>query len=160
MNPFNRNLIKRYFSKDDLKSFGKTIGWMEERTSAEIRLKIISGIKKEFAADVYKQAVWEFEKEGMTKTKDQTGVLILIALEDRKFQILADKGIMAKVKQEILDRAAAIIGDGFKIKKQREALHMAIGFLGGMLGELFPRKPGDKNELPNNVVVDDGKEGK
>lgn len=158
MSLFKRNIVKKYFSKADLDGVGSAVAMAEDHTSAEIRVKIISGIHKDFKGDIYKQAVLEFEKEGMTKTRDQTGVLILIALNDKKFQILADKGIMAKIKQEVLDKAATLIQSGFQTKKQNEGLCLAVGFLGGVLGELFPKKSDDKDELPNDVIVEGKKE--
>jgi len=162
MTLFSRNLVKKYFSKDDLKSIKGAITEFEKRTSAELRIKIISKINKGLAGDIFAQAAMEFVKEGMDKTRDQTGVLILIALDDRKFQILADKGIMAKIKQEVLDRAASIIKSGFQGGTQREGLHMAVGFLGGIFSEHFPKKSDDKNELPNDVIIEKEKkeEGK
>lgn len=153
MNPFKRNIVKKYFSKDDLESIKSAVAELEKRTSTELRIKVISEIHKDFKGDLYKQAVAEFAKEGMDKTRDQTGVLILVALKDRKFQILADKGIMAKVSQEVLDRAASILKSGFQGGDVRSGFHMTIGFLGGMLSEHFPRKPDDKNELPNDVII-------
>jgi len=154
MNLFKRNLVKKYFSKADLDGVGNAVAMAEDYTSAEIRVKIISKIDKGLKGDIYKQAVLEFEKEGMTKTRDQTGALILVALKDKKFQILADKGIMAKVKQEVLDKVANLIKTGFQSGKQKEGLCFAVGYLGGILGGVFPRKPDDKNELPNDVVVE------
>ena len=153
MNLFKRSSIKKYFKKEDLERLKNAIGDVEKMTSAEMRVKIIHKMDKDIK-NVYDQAVHEFVKEKMDLTRDFTGLLILIALEDRKFQILADKGILAKIPQEFFDGKAMTLSGAFAKGAHVEALLTIIAFIGVELATHFPKKPDDKNELPNDVVVE------
>ena len=43
------------------------------------------------------RAAWVFKKLGMHKTAERNGVLFYLAVDDRKFAIIGDAGINAKV---------------------------------------------------------------
>ncbi len=47
--------------------------------------------------DVLDRAAWLFKKLGMHKTAERNGVLFYLAVKDRKFAIIGDAGINAKV---------------------------------------------------------------
>ena len=68
----------------------------------------------------------EFYKEGLYKTRDETGVLFLISLLEKTVYILADKGIYEKVSQNKLDVFALEVTKGIKQEKGAEALCGAI----------------------------------
>jgi len=160
MNFFKRSPIKKYFSKDDLERIKNAIGDVEKTTSAELRVKLVGRIDKDLNGSIYHQAIREFNREGMAKTRDQTGLLVLIALEDKKFQILADRGIMDKVPQEFFDGKATTLSGAFSKGAHVEALLAIISFIGVELATHFPKKADDKDELPNDVIVDEGKDEK
>jgi uncharacterized membrane protein len=67
----------------------------EGETSGEIRVHI----ETSFKGDVLDRAAWIFGKLGMQKTALRNGVLFYLAVEDRKFAIIGDGGIHAKVPE-------------------------------------------------------------
>ncbi|HXV18678.1 MAG TPA: TPM domain-containing protein, partial [Candidatus Omnitrophota bacterium] len=77
-------------SKDQI---AQAIARAETRTRGEIRVHL----KRRCGGDILAQAIKDFEKLGMHRTKDRSGVLIFIALESHAFAILGDKGIHEKV---------------------------------------------------------------
>jgi len=81
-----------------MKSISGKIKEVEKRTSGElvvsIKRKRPMMQKKKPISDL---AVTEFNRIGMCKTADSTGILLFILFEDREFYILADKGINEKV---------------------------------------------------------------
>jgi len=64
----------------------------ESRTSGEIRV-FVSHLK---VADVQAAAREQFEKLGMTATRERNGVLISVAPRSRVFAILGDEAIHAQ----------------------------------------------------------------
>lgn len=101
---------------------------------------------------VEEKALKEFYAKGIYKTKDKTGILILLSLLERKVYILSDKGIYEKISQDRLNRYAKTISTGIKNKNGKNALIEVLNDMGKILAEHFPIKPEDTNELSNSVV--------
>jgi putative membrane protein len=107
---------------------------------------------KEIHEEVEEAAITAFFREGLYRTRDETGVLIFISVFERKVWVLADRGIHSKVKDGQWDEIVSMIVDGIKNKNQAEAICKAIGEAGRILKEHFPRKADDKDELKNLVI--------
>lgn len=82
-----------FFTSEQQVAIVRAIGEAEHATSGEIRVHIETSCK----ADVLDEAAWLFRKVGMHKTADRNGVLIYLALKDRKFAIIGDTGINSLV---------------------------------------------------------------
>ena len=149
-----KNLVKQLFTKDDLSSIASAIGEAEKTTAGEIRVSIRQKRKwAERKHTIEEIARNEFHLLGMTKTKDRTGILIFLLLEDKKFYILADEGIHAKVENGTWDRIAREMSNHFSQKNFRLGIIHGVQSVGGELSKFFPRKAGDTNELSNDVHV-------
>lgn len=146
-------LLKTFFSQIQLENIKQIIDVWEKRTSGEIRVKVIFECDADLKGKSRNQALREFECEGLSKTRDKTGVLILVVLLDKKFEILADKGIYEKIKQTDLDKIADNMKDLFLVHQYHLGVSVAIRFLGLLLQKHFPRKSDDINELPNDVII-------
>ena len=146
---------RRYLSKQDLDSIASAIGEAENSTSGEIRVVVRHrrhwGERNMSPHDI---ALKEFYKLGMERTRDRTGVLILLLFSQRKYQIIADEGIHARVAEGTWDNIAASMGTHFKTGNFCDGICSAIKEVGGILSKHFPRKADDANELPNSVVED------
>ncbi|MCK5417870.1 MAG: hypothetical protein KAI93_05170, partial [Desulfobacterales bacterium] len=53
--------------------------------------------EREFKEEVEEAAITHFFNQGLYRTRDETGVLVLISVFEHKVWVLADKGINAKV---------------------------------------------------------------
>ena len=82
-----------FFTREQQEAIVRAIGEAEHATSGEIRVHIETSCK----ADVLDEAAWLFRKVGMQKTADRNGVLIYLALKERKFAIIGDTGINSVV---------------------------------------------------------------
>jgi uncharacterized membrane protein len=120
----------------------------ELKTSGEIRVLVA----KEKAEDPIAAAKWHFEHLGMTKTKLRNGVLIYVAPASRKFAIIGDTGIHEKCGDAFWRLIAAAMETHFRREDFTGGLIHGIEKTGAILGEYFPRRPDDTNELPNAVV--------
>ena len=88
----------------------------------------------------------------MGQTKDRTGILILLLMSERKFQIIADEGIHAKVADGTWDRVAASMTSHFNEGNFSKGICDAVEAVGAELKTFFPRSPNDRNELPNDII--------
>jgi uncharacterized membrane protein len=149
-----KNLVKHMFSKEDLAAIASAVGEAEKTTAGEIRVSIRQKRKwREKKRTIEELARQEFHLLGMTKTQDRTGILIFLLLEDKKFFILADDGIHAKVEDGTWDKIAKEMSNHFSQKNFRLGIIHGVTAVGIELAKFFPRKSDDTNELPNDVHV-------
>ena len=93
----------------------------------------------------------EFVELGMTDTRDRTGVLIFLLLEEKQFCILADEGIHAKVGQDPWTNIASEMTRLFKEGKFVDGVRFAVEEVGSILAAHVPRRRDDTNELTDEV---------
>jgi putative membrane protein len=108
--------------------------------------------EREFKEEVEEAAITHFFNQGLYRTRDETGVLVLISVFEHKVWVLADKGINAKVRAGQWDDIVKMIIDGIKQKRQTEAICKAVEKIGHLLKEHFPIKPDDTDELANVII--------
>lgn len=108
--------------------------------------------QREMEEEVQEAAVTRFFGQGLYRTRDETGVLILISVFERKVWVLADRGINARVEKGQWEEIVAVITDGIRQNRAAEAICRAVETVGEILAVHFPVKPDDKNELRNIIV--------
>jgi len=149
-----KNLVKKLFTQEDLAAIGTAIGLAEKTTSGEIRVSIRQKRRwSERKLTIEEITRREFELLGMTKTRDRTGVLFFLLLQERKFFILADQGIHTKVDEGTWTKIAGEISSHFAQNQFCHGIIFGIKAAGEILSKHFPRKSDDTNELPNDVHV-------
>jgi uncharacterized membrane protein len=119
----------------------------ERNTSGEIRVHIETEIK----GDVLDRAAYLFEYLDMHKTAQRNGVLFYLATKSRKFAILGDAGINAKVPADFWDQIKESMGAAFAEGKFAEGLSQGILTAGQQLETHFPFLKDDVNELSNDI---------
>lgn len=139
---------------DELLRISQKIKEKEKITSGEIVVSIkgerdFSLIKK----SLMQIAEEEFNRIGINKTKDGTGILIFILLKDREFYILADSAINQKVSQSVWDGIKDEMQTQFRNGYFCKGILETIDKAGDILTEFFPLKPDDINEISNLVIV-------
>ena len=135
------------FSESDLAQIRDAISEAEKQTSGEIRVHIDMRCK----GDVLVQAKKVFEKLKMHETAERNGVLIYLALADKKLAILGDKGINEKVPEGFWDLAYSSMRKLFAEANYTEGLQVGIGMAGEKLRTFFPYRKDDQNELSNEI---------
>ena len=150
----SKEFIYKYLSKDDLKSISDAIGKIEKSTSAELVVTIKEKRNwLEKNKSIRKLAEIEFNSSGMQKTKYRTGILFFIIVNAKEFCLLADKSINEKVAQPIWDEIANELKNNFKERYYCKGLLAGINMAGSILSTHFPLKPGDINEIVNDVRI-------
>jgi uncharacterized membrane protein len=139
--------IRQQFTEEQLKEIRNAIADAERRTSGEIRVHIESRCKE----DVMDHAAAMFAQLHMHETAARNGVLIYLATEDRKFAIIGDAGINARVGddfwQTTYDHALPHLCAG----RWTTGLTSAIAEAGEALAEHFPYQADDVNELSDEI---------
>jgi uncharacterized membrane protein len=149
-----KNLVKKLLTQTDLTAIAAAIGRAEETTAGEIRVSIRQKRRwREKKLSIEAMSRQEFHSLGMTKTKDRTGVLIFLLLDDRKFFILADDGIHTKVDQSTWTKIADEISSHFSQNNFQYGIIHGVQAVGKVLSQYFPRQTNNTNELPNEVHV-------
>lgn len=138
---------KDFFSKEEQKKIVEAIKTAENLTSGEIRVHIELHCKEE----ILDRTTFLFSKMGMHKTDLRNGVLIYLAVKDRKFSIVGDGGINAKVADEFWNVITESTISYFKEGKYCDGLCEAIKRCGENLVEYFPVAEDDVNELSDDI---------
>jgi len=94
-----------------------------------------------------------FGRLGVWDTEENSGVLIYVQLVDRQVEILADRGIAAKVPQPEWDAICRSMEAAFKDGDYRGGALVAIRRAGELLTAHFPAGEKNPNELPDQPVV-------
>ena len=139
-----------FFSKEQQSRILSSVKEAEKDTSGEIRVHIESSCKE----DVLDRAAWVFDKLGMKKTAERNGVLFYLAVKDKKFAIIGDAGIHAKVPAGFWDEISALLQKNFRESRFTEGLSDGISLAGKQLKTHFPHKKDDVNELPDEISFD------
>lgn len=139
-----------FFSKEQQAQILASVREAEKETSGEIRVHIESSLK----GDLLDRAAWLFNKLGMYKTAERNGVLFYLAIDDRRFAILGDAGINAKVPAGFWDSISEHLMKNFKEGKFTEGLSEGIILAGKQLKSHFPYTKDDVNELSDEISFD------
>lgn len=99
------------------------------------------------------QAFQEFFRNGLHKTEAQTGVLLFVSLFERRVIVLGDEGIAAKVDAGFWQGVDEAVLDGVARGDLAGGLVAGIERVGAVLAEHFPWREGDRNEIPDRVIV-------
>ncbi len=94
-----------------------------------------------------------FAKLGVWDTAENSGILIYLQLVDRRVEILADRGIAAKVPQAAWDALCRDLEAAMRDARCREGVLAAIDAATELLAEHFPAAHDNPNELPNQPVL-------
>jgi uncharacterized membrane protein len=144
-----------FFTREQQEAIVRAIAEAEHATSGEIRVHIETSCK----ADVLDEAAWLFRKVGMQKTADRNGVLIYLALKERKFAIIGDTGINSVVPLGFWDSIRDHMKQRFSENMYTEGLTEGIIMAGMQLKEHFPRTRDDVNEITDTISFDTNETG-
>ena len=145
MTIMSRRGLRRRVDGEKIKA---AIAAAERCTSGEIRVSVA----RFFWGPVRPNAERAFRRLGMAATRDRNGILFFIVPSRRRFVVLGDEGIHARVGQEFWDRLAAAMSGDFRNGDFTAGLLRGIEEAGARLAGDFPFDHAtDRNELPDDV---------
>jgi uncharacterized membrane protein len=139
---------KNFFSATQIRKIESAVKSAEENTSGEIRVHIENRCKGEAIFC----ATNAFHKLGMHKTELRNGVMLYVAVRDKKFAVIGDEGIHKHVPSGFWDLVRDKMGEHFRQEKFTEGICEGIAMTGLELKKYFPLSASDKNELSNQVT--------
>lgn len=123
----------------------------EKETSGEIRIHMENYCR----GNALERAVALFGQLGMHNTIAHNGVIIYIAVKDRKVAIYGDKGIHEQVHDDFWQAEIQTILRHFREKEYKAGLIQVVEDVGEKLQQYFPFHADDANELSNDISFGD-----
>jgi len=123
----------------------------EDRSRGEIRVHV----SRQSVTDPEKAAAAQFEKLGMTKTAERSGVLLFVAPASQRFAVVGDRGIHERCGPGFWTEVAAAMEADFRQGRFTDGIVKGVTKAGDALAEHFPRTGSpDVNELSDEVSED------
>jgi uncharacterized membrane protein len=142
--------MKPFLSRLERDRVVSAIREAESRTSGEVRVHVT----RRKPADLEAAARTRFARLGMDRTAERNAVLFYLCPNIRRFQILGDTGVHEKCGDDFWKGVAAAMEESFRRGHFTEGLIAGIAAVGDVLARHFPARPGDVNELPDDVSED------
>lgn len=139
--------VADFFTDAEKKQITDAIKAAELNTSGEVRVHV----EGRCPGDVLDCAAYWFGQLDMHKTALRNGVLFYLALTDRKFAILGDAGINAKVPGNFWEQIKEHMLGCFKEARFADGLAEGILMAGEQLKKHFPHRDDDVNELSDEI---------
>jgi len=148
--------VRRVFPKEVLALIAQAIRAGEATHSGQVRFVVEGALDgrplfsgqsaRERALDIFSHLrIWD--------TAHNNGVLIYLLLADRKVEIVADRGIDAKVGAAGWDKICKAMEADFRSGNFSGGVIKGIQAVSQQLATYFPPQAGNRNELPDAPVV-------
>ncbi len=148
--------VRRIFTPSVLAAIEAAIKGSEATHSGQIRFVVEGALDgaplfrnqsaRERALDIFSRLrIWD--------TAHNNGVLIYLLLADRDFEIVADRGIDAKVGAADWEKICVEMESDFKAGNFERGVIKGIEAVSRLMAVHFPAERGGRNELPDAPVV-------
>jgi putative membrane protein len=98
------------------------------------------------------RAIDLFKASAESRTHGRTGILIYLSMQEHRAEIVADEAITALVPDDTWGEAMAAMLAELKHGRIADGMIAAVGRVGVVLAEHFPRADDDRNELPDRLI--------
>lgn len=155
-------LARRAFPARAMQAIETAVANAEQRHVGELRFVVEAGLPiDELLHDVSTRdrAVDVFSRLRVWDTEHNSGVLVYVQLIDRRVEIVADRGISAKVEQSSWDAICRHMESAFRDGAYLRGALDAVEKVGQILATNFPapsangRNFNNENELPDRPLV-------
>ncbi|MEW5862408.1 MAG: TPM domain-containing protein [Pseudomonadota bacterium] len=150
-------LMRRAFPPPALAEIERAVSRHEKRHRGELRVAIEGGLP--LGALLARQsarsrALELFARLRVWDTEDNAGVLIYVLLADRDVEIVADRGIHARVGQAAWEEICATMEREFSAGRYLQAVLAGLAAVSDLLERHFPAgSSSNPDELPNAPAV-------
>lgn len=150
--------VRRVLPDAAMERLAARVAASERRHSGEIRLCVEAGLPWSYLrrdASARERAVTLFGKLRVWDTENNNGVLVYLLLAEHAIEIVADRGIDARVDDAEWAAMAQRMGAAFREGRFEDGLTQALEEMSALLVAHFPladNQP-DTNELPDAPVI-------
>ena len=149
--------VKRAFPRAALEAIGRAVGEQEKRHRGELRVAIEGGLPLQALVagrTARERAVEQFTRLRVWDTDDNAGVLIYLLLADRRVEIVADRGIHARVGDTAWETICGAMQQEFAAGRFEAGMLTGLASISDLLAQHFPASEGgNPNELPDAPVT-------
>ena len=147
---------RRCFGPEVMSAIEREVGVQEKRHRGEIRFVVEAELTSaQLWADLSSRdrARQVFAEQGVWNTEENTGVLIYLLLADRRVEIVADRGITARVPETQWQATCRTMESHFREGRFAEGAVAGIREVSGLLAQHFPGGADNPDELPNRPIL-------
>jgi uncharacterized membrane protein len=148
--------MRRSFPRAALKNIEHTIAEVEQTHAGQIRFAVEHALDMAplLAGQTARQrAIEVFSRLHVWDTEHNNGVLIYLLLADRDVEIIADRGVHAKLGQATWEAICQEMEAAFRQGKFEEGVIAGIRSVGAHLARHYPQVGAKTNELPDRPVM-------
>ena len=146
----------RAFPPATRQAIGRAVAEHEKRHRGEVRVAVEAELT---TAQLWAnlgaraRAVEVFAMLGVWDTAENTGVLLYVLLADQKVEIVADRGISAKVAPAEWKAICAAMQEAFGAGRFEQGAVAAVAAISALIEKHFPAGEANVNELPDQPVM-------
>lgn len=149
--------VRRAFPRAALDAIGRAVGEQERRHRGELRVVVEGGLPLQAlvsSRSARERALEHFVRLRVWDTEDNAGVLIYLLLADRRVEIVADRGIHARVGATAWETICGAMQREFAAGRFDAGVLIGLASVSDLLAQHFPANAGDNpDELPNAPAV-------
>ena len=152
----NRWRVRRAFPRQALANIEKAIKASEAAHSGQIRFAVEGALdgaplfRDQSARD---RAIDVFGELRLWDTTHDNGVLIYLLLADRDVEIVADRGLNAKVTHEEWEQVCRAMEAELRAGHHAPAVMEGVRRIATLMARHFPPRAREENELPDRPAV-------
>ena len=149
--------LKRAFPRATLSAIERAVGEQEKRHRGELRVAIEGGLPLQALVagrSARERAIGHFTRLRVWDTEDNAGVLVYLLLADRRVEIVADRGIHARVGDIAWETICGAMQQEFAAGRFEAGMLSGLASISDLLARHYPANvDGNPNELPDAPIV-------
>ena len=149
--------LARAFPRATLSAIERAVAAQEKRHRGELRVAIEGGLPIQAliaGRSARERALELFARLRVWDTADNAGVLVYLLLADRRVEIVADRGVDARVGATAWETICGAMQQDFAAGRFEAGVLTGLSSVSDLLAEHFPPQPGAQaNELPDAPAV-------
>jgi len=149
--------MRRAFPAAALEAIARAVAEQEQRHRGELRVAIEGGLPIHALAmgrTAHERALEQFTRLRVWDTEDNAGVLVYLLLADHRVEIVADRGIHARVGTAAWETICGAMQREFAAGRYEGGLLLGLASISDLLAQHFPAGAGaNPNELPDKPVL-------
>ena len=146
----------RAFPESALDAIGRRVGEHEKRHRGEVRFVVEAELT---TAQLWSnltsraRAIEVFSGLRVWDTEENSGVLVYVLLADHKVEIVADRGVGARVSPVEWQAICQAMQDAFRAGRFEQGALEGVTAISLKLEALFPARDANVNELPDRPLM-------
>ena len=148
--------LRRTFPPQTLRAIERVINEQEVRHMGELRFAVEASLPLDAllaGVSARERAIEQFGRLRVWDTEHNSGVLVYLLLAERRVEIVADRGIHARVGPNVWEAICGEMQHAFRRGEFEQGVILGLRAISDLLAAHFPPSGENPNELPDKPVV-------